>query len=317
MPSQDIRFLLPLALVVWLGAAAGCGSSATSPSSTTEPPPAPAPDPEPGEPGACDESFDGAFDAIQTVIFERRGCTSDVCHGEAAVGGLDLRAEVAFDNLVGVPSVGSNLLRVDPTKVGESYLYLKLAAATDPSLVTVPIAGSGMPLSGSPISLKELEAIRLWIEGAAPGDGSIGDEFGGNRVADLLDACLPPPSAVVVEPLRAPDADAGVQLVMPPHRIEAASEVEICYAEYIDLRDQIPPEVLTPDGNAFYVRDQEDLADPNTHHQTLSFSGLGADMVDAPEFGRWERGRPARRPGVRSARPRRLRWRRLSFGNPR
>lgn len=283
-----------LILLLVSGVTIGCGSDATPPATTSAPPsappPAPEPEPEPEpEPGdECDDSFDGAFDAIQTVVFERRGCTTDVCHGDGAAGGLDLRADVSYDNLVRADSTGSALRRVEPTKVKESYLFQKLAAATDPSFVTIEVGGSPMPLSGAPLTAGELEAVRLWIEGAAPRDGSIGDEFGGNRVAELLDACLPEPDPVVIEPLAAPAADEGIQMPMPPHPIAAASELEICFAEYIDFRDRIPPRFLTPDGNSFYANGDETLADPNTHHLTLSYSGFGAEMVDAPEYGRWE-----------------------------
>ena len=283
-----------LSMMVWsllLGLAASCGSGPTPAASTAAAPsePAPEPEPEPGpaEPG-CEDSFDGAYDAIQEVIFERRGCTADACHGSAASGSLDLRAGASFDALVRADSVGSSLRRVEPTEVKNSYLFQKLAAATDPSLVTTQIAGRPMPPSGAPLSARELDAVRLWIEAAAPAEGSIGDEFGGNRVADLLDACLPPPDPVVIEPLEAPAVGEGIQFVMPPHRIPAATEFEICFAEYIDLRDRIPAEFLTPDGNAFYANGRTALADPNTHHLTLSYSGFGAEMVDAPEFGRWE-----------------------------
>ncbi len=281
-----------LALLVMSGLTLGCGSDSTTASTTSAPPaerpPEPEPEPEPNPGDECTESFDGAFDAIQNVIFERRGCTAEACHGSSSAGGLDLRADVSFDNLVGAQSVGSTLNRVQPTKLKQSYLFQKLAAASDPSLVTVTLAGSPMPLSGEPLSAEELEALRLWIEGGAPREGSIGDEFGGNRVADLLDACLPDPDPVVVEPLEPPAEGTGVQLAMPPHQIPAGSEFEVCFAEYIDFRDQIPDQFLSADGNQFHANGREDLADPNTHHLTISYSGFGAEMVDAPEFGRWE-----------------------------
>ncbi len=282
------RSLLPALLCLGLAA---CGSDPTPATSASSPPVVtpPEPEPEPEPPSEeCGESFGGTYDAIQSVIFERRGCTADACHGSGMAGGLDLRADASFDALVRADSVGSELRRVEPTKVKESYLYQKLAAATDPSLVTTTIAGSPMPFSGAPLSPEELEALRLWIEGAAPREGSIGDEFGGNRVAELLDACLPPPDPVVIEPLAPPASDDGFQMAMPPHAIAAATEVEICYAEYVDLRDEVPARFLSPDGNLIYVNGQKVLADPNTHHNTLSYSGFGAEMVDAPEFGRWE-----------------------------
>ena len=56
-------------------------------------------------PGACpcDALVAGTFDGVLS-IFEQHGCTSAVCHGAVpGEGGLDLRREVAWANLVGVP----------------------------------------------------------------------------------------------------------------------------------------------------------------------------------------------------------------------
>ncbi len=284
-------FSLLMALAA-AGLAAGCGGGGSTPPVTppAEEQPTPEPRPEPtATPGdTCSAEFDGAYAAIQSVIFERRGCTASACHGSSALGGLDLRADVSFDNLVGAPSAGSNLLRVDPSRVKDSYLFQKLAAATDPSFVTTPISGSPMPVSGAPLSAGELEALRLWIEGAAPKTGAIGDEFGGTRIGELLDACLPPPEPVVIEPLALPPAGTGVQVSMPPLRIAAATEVEVCFAEYLDFRDQIPARFQTAEGNHFFANGSDLRADPNTHHLTFTYSGFGADMVHAPEFGAWE-----------------------------
>ena len=54
----------------------------------------------PGNPSCAEgQAFDGTYDAIQTVIFERNGCTQDICHGSAQVGGLDLRRDASYDAL--------------------------------------------------------------------------------------------------------------------------------------------------------------------------------------------------------------------------
>lgn len=43
-------------------------------------------------PAACESgtSYDSTFAAAQAQIFERHGCTQQVCHGSSAQGGLDL-----------------------------------------------------------------------------------------------------------------------------------------------------------------------------------------------------------------------------------
>src|SRR5262245_46846811 len=118
---QSIRSLVSLVLL----AAAACGGGGSASSSE----PVPVPNEVPGE---CDESFDSTFSAIQTVIFEREGCTEDACHGSARSGGLDLRPDVAYTNLIEVPSTSSSHPRIQPGEPGESFLYLKLLAATEP-----------------------------------------------------------------------------------------------------------------------------------------------------------------------------------------
>src|SRR5688500_11295549 len=87
-------------------------------------------------------SFDSTFEAIQKSIFERRGCTLAACHGSAVSGGLDLRGGAAYAGLAEVPAQGSKHMRVQPAAPNESYLYLKLKAATEPG--SVEIANSPM-----------------------------------------------------------------------------------------------------------------------------------------------------------------------------
>ena len=86
-------------------AAAGCGGNGTDPVPAAPEPagpqePAPAPDPAPEPPPMapapapvsepdCAEDFDGTFEAIQEVIFERRGCTAEACHGSSMSGDLE------------------------------------------------------------------------------------------------------------------------------------------------------------------------------------------------------------------------------------
>ena len=50
--------------------------------------------------GDCAQQFDSTFALIQSAIFERRGCTSSLCHDASASGGLNLTAGTSYDNLV-------------------------------------------------------------------------------------------------------------------------------------------------------------------------------------------------------------------------
>jgi hypothetical protein len=89
----------------------------------------------------CD-SFDSTWDAIQTVIFERHGCTDIACHGSDAgattSGKLNLSRDVAYENLVNVFSELGQMDRVEPgSPTNDSFLYRKLAAKTK-GLAPVP-----------------------------------------------------------------------------------------------------------------------------------------------------------------------------------
>ena len=56
---------------------------------------------------ACETGrFSSTFELVQAAIFDRHGCTNSVCHGAApGAGGLDLRADVAYDNLIDVAAL--------------------------------------------------------------------------------------------------------------------------------------------------------------------------------------------------------------------
>lgn len=80
-------------------------------------------------------------------------------------GGLALHARAAYGQLVGAPSLQSDLPRVEPGEPERSYLYLKLTNRHRQA------GGSGepMPLSAWPLDAHELELIRRWIA-----DGAVG-----------------------------------------------------------------------------------------------------------------------------------------------
>ncbi|HEX2485677.1 MAG TPA: hypothetical protein VHQ66_10270, partial [Myxococcota bacterium] len=118
-------------------------------------------------------------------VFAGYGCTEGFCHGaiDTPGGGLVLLPDVAYDNLVGVDSVGiPGTLRVAPGDADASFFYDKLQAATNG---TSPAAGQPMPLVGDALTPEELGGVRLWIEGGAPETGEVGG------TPDLLGICLP------------------------------------------------------------------------------------------------------------------------------
>ncbi|HZR80643.1 MAG TPA: hypothetical protein VFD92_06070 [Candidatus Binatia bacterium] len=253
------------------GASGGGGGEPTTPPPTT---------------GNCDTSstsFDSTFAGIQKQIFEAHGCTDDLCHGSSKQGGLQLTADVSYENLLQVHSTESEFNRIEPGDQNRSFLWLKLAAKTDPSLLPpgVNVAGAPMPNNLPGLSPSELELVRLWIFAGAPKTGTVGG------TETLLDACLPPPAPITIEPLPAPDPGKGVQFVMPPWSLEAHSEHEICFATYYDITDQVPEEFKDPSGTLFRFAGQELRQDPQSHHLILNRYMGSADDVHDPSFGTW------------------------------
>jgi cysteine-rich repeat protein len=208
------------------------------------------------------EVFANSFDLIQQAIFENHGCTESACHGSAQSGGLDLRAGASYDAIVDAPStIDPTRKRVEPGDPQFSVLWLKLAAKTLPAQYPAEQLGIGtpMPSTGPALSEDELEALRLWIYGAASRTGA----FPG--VGELLDACLPEPEPIEIRPLDPPAAGDGLQLYMPQWTVDAKSEEEVCFATYYDLSDQIPPEARGP-GDTFCYNVEQLRQDPLSHH---------------------------------------------------
>ena len=112
------------------------------------------------------------FSSIQHEIFEttdasgRAACTQ--CHtdvGRTPTGGLNLRHDVAYANLVGVASRGKpGAVRVIPGDADNSYIVHKLAGSSD-------IVGERMPRTGGPyLTEGQITIIRRWIETGAKND---------------------------------------------------------------------------------------------------------------------------------------------------
>ncbi|HEX6240938.1 MAG TPA: hypothetical protein VFZ61_08590, partial [Polyangiales bacterium] len=229
-------------------------------------------------------TFNSSFEAIQKIIFEKRGCTADACHGGAKVGGLDLRADVAWENLVDAKSANSKYARVQPGTAVESFLYLKLLAATQPG--SVQIGGSPMPVGADPLTAKELEAIQLWILKGAPKTGTIADQTKGVDVGSLLDACLPSAKPVKAKPLEPPAPNEGIQLLMPQNLLKAQSEVEHCTPFAFDFTDKVPAQFKDVARNVMYTNGSRVRQDPQSHHLVLwnPVKALTTVAADDPDW---------------------------------
>ncbi len=235
-----------------------------------------------GEDDCEGKVFDGTYDLLQEVVFENRGCTNDACHGSTEAGGLDLRAGASYDNLIEVrsetvdDSAVPGLRRVVPGQKDQSLLFLNLAAGTLPEVWSAPLRA--MPIGLPGISVEELDALREWIEQGAPRTGTV------PGTDDLLDACLPPPKPIEIEPLPVPAADEGLQIRMPKWVLPAKSETEVCFTSYYDVSDQVPAEALSPDGETFRYKSVQIRQDPLSHHLIVDhYKGVAA--LDDPRWG--------------------------------
>jgi hypothetical protein len=221
-------------------------------------------------PDACPSTWTAVQD-----MFERNGCTNDACHGTVAQGDLDLRPDVAYANLVNVDSELGQKKRVQPGSRQDSFLWEKLAAATEG--YDLEGRGTPMPSGGLPITAEELELVRLWIQFGANSTGVVvGTE-------SLVGACLPDPDPPTISAPEPPPAGQGVQLHVKPWTIAPATpdgpngEAEVCYAQWYDFSSQIPAEFKTPcpefwggpDRECFFFNKTELTQTPNSHHSIL------------------------------------------------
>jgi cysteine-rich repeat protein len=223
--------------------------------------------------------FASSWEAIQVRVFERHGCATALCHGAApGAGGLDLRPEHAYAQLIDAPATVGDDVRVVPGGPKRSLLWKKLAAAVDP---TISVPGSPMPSSGQALGADELEAVRLWIAEGAPETGVV------DGIGALLGACLPPPTPVAVPPLPAPAPNDGFQLRMPPFLLPAHRETEVCFASYYDLRGRVPADVVDLSGAFVYVAGSELRQDPHSHHLQILHVPLPESDLHHPSLGTW------------------------------
>jgi cysteine-rich repeat protein len=228
----------------------------------------------------CDEvRFASTWAAVQSVVFEKRGCTAVACHGSATpTGGLDLRPANAYAALVGVPSQRDpSVKRIAVGDPDRSLLYLKVAPGLDTGRY-----GSPMPLQQTPLSPDELDALKLWIRAGAPDEGVV------SGTASELRTCLPGSTPAKIAPLPPPPVGQGVQLYGPPWTIAPHGEDEVCFATTYDFSNRVPPERLIdcpPDwGGAarkcFAYTGSQFRQDPNSHHSII-YAYTGTASFDA------------------------------------
>ena len=225
---------------------------------------------------AC-EPADSTFAAIQQNIFVSNGCTNSVCHGQPAAtapANLDLRADVAFESLVGVDGKSADMPLVFPGDQSLSLLYLKLAATTRAELMAQGISGEPMPAGGQPaLTESELEAIATWIRGGASETAVVSG-------TEEFFACGEAPKADPnkIQPLTAPEPAVGTQFYSGAYPLPSGSETENCFVSYYDLSAVVPADVRFPCTNAKWGEGREcfgsgrnELAqDAQSHHSIIT-----------------------------------------------
>ena len=256
-----------LALVVM----AGCGSDGSGGDGTA--------------PKGCD--YASTYEAIQETLFEAKGCTASTCHGDAMLGGLDLRAEASFDALVRQPSlIDSGVQRVYPGDQSLSLLYLKLEAATEGT--GLGSLGQPMPLGNDPLTEDQLEAVRLWIRGGASPDTIVGGTLERLGCEGVFD-----PAPNKIQPLPAPADDEGIQFYAGAWDLGAESEDEVCFATYYDFSDTVPVEYqvdcpeLGEGRRCFAFRRNELAQDGQSHHSIINVYTPKSDP-NGSDWGPWE-----------------------------
>jgi len=221
------------------------------------------------------EDIDGTFALVQQV-FETRGCTASTCHGAEGsdvAGGLDLRPDAAYQNLVNIVASSAELPRVFPADEELSVLYLKVAAKTlGTDIAVLGISGAPMPSSADELTEDEVELIRVWIRAGAPKTGVVDGTPKALSCEDLGEVQpnkIPPPPA--------PDADKGIQFFSGGWSLPAESENEVCFVTYHDYSDRVPDRVKLPCPDAFGGPSRECFAyesillaqDPQSHHSIV------------------------------------------------
>jgi hypothetical protein len=236
--------------------------------------------------------YDSTWSGVQ-AIFERNGCLSPLCHGASpGQGDLDLLPDAAYDQLINRYSEHGGKYLVQPGSRQDSFLWEKLAAATEG--YDLGGRGSPMPSGGAPITPAELEAIRLWIQFGAPQTGVV------NGTEEVLGGCLPPAEPQQAQPAPPPAQGEGLQFHAPPWTIPPANgttglngEGEVCYATYFNVADQVPDEFKTPcpdfwggpTKTCYYFNRTELTQDPNSHHSIIHIYKGDYEPTWAPSDG--------------------------------
>lgn len=111
--------------------------------------------------GGMDPPAAGAVSFAKDVepLFTKK-CSNVSCHGIAKSAGLQLSEGLAYQNTVNVASSEvPRYMRIKPGAPDSSYLMMKLEGRQT--------FGAKMPLVGGPLSDKQIQTVRSWIQAGA------------------------------------------------------------------------------------------------------------------------------------------------------
>ena len=238
----------------------------------------------------CD--FDSTFEAIQSQIFDAKGCTSAACHGKAddPAGGLDLREGFALESLVRIRGQAGPMDLVVPGDQDRSLLYLKLAAKTLGTDLPDGIVGDPMPFGdGLPaLSEDELAVLETWIRAGAQAEVVVKgteDALGCDGVVEA--------DPNKMEPLDPPAANEGLQFYSGAWTLAPESEDEVCFASYYDFSQQIPDSVKIPcptawgPGRECFTYGTNELAQDGQSHHSIIQVYTGNSDPNSTKWGPW------------------------------
>jgi hypothetical protein len=197
------------------------------------------------------------FHTIEDRVLTDRGCAVSSCHGSTRAGNLDLRPGAAFASLVGVApdnaaARAKGWLRVKAGDVAGSFLSTKVHGTVAPD------EGSPMPLTGNPLTEKEITLIDAWIAAGAPETSEV------PGVPEL------PPLVYEETPPLPPPAN-GFQLVLEGPTLQAGEEQEGCLWLPSPTATDVP------------IHKYEIALNPGTHHFVI-WQHSGATP---PLLGQW------------------------------
>ncbi len=206
-----------------------------------------------------------SFQKLQDKVLTK-ACAG--CHTEntdyALQSGLILDADVAYQNLIGIPAHYSNaksdgLLLVKPGSADSSFFYMKIHAIPQGKDY-----GILMPLGSPALTVGQQEFIREWINAGAPKTGIVAND-------SLLDDTTHYPTPAFT-PLAAPASGTGYQVTSGTFDVGSNFEREIFV--YRDLGNPVP----------IYVNHIHEKMRPNSHHLVLYTFDPSTPKSQLPQF---------------------------------